>query len=93
MSRCAVDLSDHAERDLDALSPDVGVRIGRRLRELAENPFPRGDTIKRLQGFDIPKYRFRVGDYRAVYEIQGSKVYVLRVVHRSQLDRALRDLV
>lgn len=65
----------------------------RRLAELEENPRPRGDTIKRLQGFSIPTYRFRVGDYRAVFRVSGARVVLLRIVHRSQLMRALRDLV
>jgi mRNA interferase RelE/StbE len=82
-----------ATEDLEALSTDVAVRIVRRLEELEENPHPRGDTIKRLEGFSVPTYRFRVGDYRAVFQIFGNRIAILRVVHRSQLDRALRKLL
>ena len=92
MASYALEISERAQQDLEALSSDVTLRIARRLRQLEGNPHPRGDTIKRLHGFKIPKYRFRVGDYRAVFEILGSKVFVLRVVHRSQLDRALRKM-
>lgn len=38
-------------------------------------------------------YRLRIGDYRAVFRVHGMTVRVLRVVHRSELERALRDLV
>ena len=51
------------------------------------------DTVKRLQGFETPTYRLRIGDYRAIYRIRGAVVVALRIIHRSELDRALRDLV
>lgn len=89
MATYQVSLARRAAEDLTALSPDVSDRIERRLTELETHPEPRGDTIKRLQGFATPTFRFRVGDYRAVFRLEGAVVVILRVVHRSQLDRAL----
>ncbi len=88
----ALQFDERAVQDLERLSPDVAARIVRRLRELEGDPRPRDDTIKRLQGFAIPTYRFRVGDHRTVFRLAGTRVILLRVVHRSELDRALRDL-
>lgn len=93
MAKHAVELSSRALADLGAVSRDIAARISKKLRELAENPFPRGDTVKQLQGFETPTYRLRIGDYRAIYRIHGAVVAVLRIIHRSELDRALRDLV
>jgi mRNA-degrading endonuclease RelE of RelBE toxin-antitoxin system len=62
------------------------------MRELAQDPSPRGDTVKRLVGFQVPTYRLRIGDYRAVFRVDVQRVRVLRVIHRSALDRALGDL-
>ncbi|MBI1725951.1 MAG: type II toxin-antitoxin system RelE/ParE family toxin [Candidatus Rokubacteria bacterium] len=64
----------------------------RKLRELEDSPFPRGDTIKHLKGFETPTYRLRIGGYRAVYRVSGAVVVILRIIPRSELDRALRDL-
>jgi len=93
VQRHEVVLSPRAGEDLDALSPDTAIRIARKLRELESDPAPRGDTIKRLQGFSPSRYRLRVGDYRAVFLIEGGRVVVLRVIHRSELERAVRDLM
>ena len=93
MAKHAVELSSRALADLGAVSRDIAARISKKLRELEENPFPRGDTVKQLQGFETPTYRLRIGDYRAIYRIRGAVVAVLRIIHRSELDRALHDLV
>lgn len=92
MSGFAVDVTSRAHLDLQTLSAEVALRMSRKMRELAQDPSPRGDTVKRLQGMNVPTYRLRIGDYRAVFRVDGQRVRVLRIVHRSQLDRALLDL-
>ena len=93
MNGYVVDVTPRANADLQTLSADVALRISKKMRELANDPWPHGDTIKRLQGLHAPTYRLRIGDYRAVFRIDERRVRVLRVVHRSELARALRDLV
>jgi mRNA-degrading endonuclease RelE of RelBE toxin-antitoxin system len=92
VARYALRFDERARKDLQELSPDVAERIVRRLAELEEAPEARGDTVKRLKGFAIPTSRLRVGDYRAIFRIAATFVVILRVVHRSELDRALRGL-
>ncbi|MBI2932482.1 MAG: type II toxin-antitoxin system RelE/ParE family toxin [Planctomycetes bacterium] len=87
-----VDVTPRANADLQSISADVALRISKKMRELAQDPRPRGDTIKRLQGLATPTLRLRIGDYRAVFRVQNDVVRVLRIVHRSQLDRTLEDL-
>ena len=93
MNGYIVDVSPRANADLHALSADVALRISKKMRELANDPWPRGDTIKRLQGLDVPTYRLRIGDYRAGFRADERRVRVLRIVNRSELARALRDLM
>jgi mRNA-degrading endonuclease RelE of RelBE toxin-antitoxin system len=88
-----VRFSPRALEDWESLSPDVAARIGRKLREVEADPRPRGDTIVRLQGFSAPHFRLRIGDYRAVFAIEAWVVVVLRIIHRSELERALRDIL
>ena len=92
MARYTVELSPRVIEDLQALSSDAAARILKKLRQLEDSPFPLGDTVKQLQGFETPTYRLRIGDYRAVYRIYGTVVVILRINHRSELERALRDL-
>jgi len=87
-----VDLAPRALLDLRTLSGEVSLRIAKKLRELTQDPSPRGDTVKRLVGFSEPTYRLRSGDYRAVFRVEDKRVRILRVVHRSELERALGDL-
>lgn len=81
-----VELSDHAKRDLAALSPDIQIRIVKALRKLEGNPRPSG--IKQLKG-DGSAYRLRVGDYRALYEIHEQRllVLVIKIGHRREVYR------
>ncbi len=37
--------------------------------------------VKQLTNF-TPEYRLRVGDYRALFEIEGEKVVIYRIKHR-----------
>lgn len=86
-------LAPRAGLDLDRLSRDTALRVARKLRIMAADPSPRGDPIKRLHGFTQPRYRLRIGDYRAIFATERNRVVVFRIIHRSELDRALRDLL
>lgn len=39
--------------------------------------------VKRLVHF-TPGYRLRVGDWRVLFQTEGSRLVVYRIVHRSQ---------
>jgi len=83
-----------AESDLRRLPPDVACRILRSAIGLGEDPFPGGKRMKRLAGVRPVTYRLRVGDYRALYRVheQTRRVFILRVVTRGDLDRAIAGL-
>lgn len=88
-----VDVTRPASEDLAFLSPEVAKRISAKIEGLAQDARPRGDTIRRLSGFDVPTYRLRIGDYRAIFRVEPGIVRVLRIIHRSRLDRTLRSLL
>ena len=83
-----------ATADLQSMMPELIARIVDACGALGADPYPAGKKMKRLAGVTPPTYRLRVGDYRALYEVNQSprEVRVLRVVHRSHLDRAMRAL-
>jgi mRNA interferase RelE/StbE len=37
--------------------------------------------VKKLTNY-TPEYRLRVGDYRVLFEVDGGKVIIYRIVHR-----------
>ncbi|MBC8230068.1 type II toxin-antitoxin system RelE/ParE family toxin [bacterium] len=86
-----INLSNRSQLDLKGLSKPVRNRIIRGLKQLETNPFPRGNTIRRIQEMaDI--LRLRVGDYRVIYQLTENRVEIFRVIHRQELERALRTL-
>jgi mRNA interferase RelE/StbE len=38
---------------------------------------------------EIGTYRFRIGDYRVIFDLEGNDVIVLRVGHRKEIYRKL----
>ncbi len=74
-----------AQKELAALPRGVYPRLREHLLSLADDPRPPG--AKKLVGRD--GWRLRVGDYRAIYEIDddGHRVTVLHVGPRSNIYR------
>jgi mRNA interferase RelE/StbE len=77
-----------AERDLRALTPTILTRVDVRIRELADNPRPRG--VERLRG-PQDGFRLRVGNYRILYDVDDAQQIVIigRVRHRRDVYRGL----
>jgi mRNA interferase RelE/StbE len=83
-----VEVATRARRDLERLAPALVERLGLALMTLADDPRPR--SSQKLAGIDA--YRVRVGDYRAIYEIddRARVVIVSRIRHRREVYRKLR---
>lgn len=75
-----IEFKPRAVKDINSLDRLVARRILEKVRGL-ENGLS-GD-VKRLTNF-TPEYRLRVGDYRVLFEIEGDRVIIYRVRHRSQ---------
>ena len=42
---------------------------------------------ERLTESELGSYRFRVGDYRVIFDLEGDEIVVLRVGHRREIYR------
>jgi mRNA interferase RelE/StbE len=73
-----------AVKDLDKLPSETAVRVIQKLESLRSGL--KGGDIKRLTNFS-PEYRLRVGDYRALFEVEGASLVVYRVIHRREAYR------
>lgn len=67
--------------ELDKLDSSVARRIAKKVEELRENLL--SQDIKKLKGSS--DFRLRVGDYRVIFEIDGSKIKILKLGHRQNI--------
>ncbi len=78
---CQVLLHPEANNFLENADADLRVRIRNKLRTLNNEP----ESGKRLKHSDF--WRLRIGDYRAIYEIDrdNDNVIVLYIGHRKEV--------
>ena len=79
-----VEWTEQAKADLAKLSSRDVNRIQAAVGEFART---RRGNILRMKGYDPPRSRLRVGDFRAMLELTGSLVRVVRVLHRREAYR------
>ena len=91
MDRFKVILLGQAEKFYKKASDDLAHRLDVCFEDLEISPF-RGPNIKVLKTQrSVRWYRYRIGDYRAVYEIDRElkKVGILLILHRSSAYRGM----
>jgi mRNA interferase RelE/StbE len=71
--------AQRAEKDIRKLDPQIRMRVGKALLNLQSNPIGLSEMLTDPR---IGTYRFRVGDYRVVFE---SDIVVLRIGHRKEI--------
>jgi mRNA-degrading endonuclease RelE of RelBE toxin-antitoxin system len=92
-----VRLAPAAARAFRKLEPAARSRIRQALERLATDAAGSGriagKTVKTIQGVDDSFHRLRVGDVRVLYDVipEDHVLLVLGIVHRSDLERWLRN--
>ena len=76
-----------AEKDLKKLDSSIKSRIGNALLKLQDNPLLYSD---KLSDPALGTYKFRIGDYRVIFDIEGNDVVVLGVGHRREIYKRFR---
>jgi len=76
--------TDRALKDIQKLDPQVKNRIGKALLRFEADPL---GHAKPLTNAELGNYRFRVGDYRIIFDIEAEDIVILRVGHRRQIYR------
>ncbi len=77
-------LTQRAFQDLDDIDKIYQHRIAEKLKKFSEDP------LKYARKLSIPKigsYRFRIGDFRVIFDIDGENIVVLRIGHRKSIYR------
>lgn len=91
MAKVAVELDRQAQRDLRKLHPDDHRAALRAMADvLTHEPLPANANDRSLKG-RAPWRRLRVGELRVLWR-DGERRRVARVIHRRDLERAVRTL-
>jgi mRNA interferase RelE/StbE len=75
-------LTNTAIKDLKKINKKDVEHIGKKLKEYSNDPFPY--SIK-LSGKSISTYRFRIGDYRAIFDFENEYIVIHRIAHRKEI--------
>lgn len=78
--------TERAIKDIRKLSGDVKRRLGKTLARYEENPLK---YAEKLVDVKLGQYRFRIGDYRVIFDIEGDEIVILRLGHRGDIYRKL----
>lgn len=73
-----------AREDIDRLDSVAKKRLEKKLAMLRDEPFK---LSKKLHDSSLGTYRYRLGDYRVVFDIDGHDIVILRVGHRREIYR------
>jgi mRNA interferase RelE/StbE len=76
--------TQRAVRDISRLDAGVKKRIGTTLLRFKDNPLQYAEN---LTDPELGGYRFRIGDYRVIFDIEKNDIVVLRVGHRKEIYR------
>jgi len=76
-----VHLDEKALKDLSKIDKKEAAEILSKIETLKE--FPNISNIKRLTNY-TPRYRLRIGKYRALFDIDMGKLTVYRVLARKE---------
>lgn len=75
-------LTKDADRDLKRLDGVLQKRVAKKLMYFKKDPLT---FSKKLVDFKQGEHRFRVGDFRICFDVDGNKLVVLRIRHRREV--------
>ncbi len=74
--------TERAVRDINDLDIKIKERIGKTLLRFSNDPLR---YAVRLTDPILGSYRFRIGHYRAIFDLVGDEIVILRVGHRREI--------
>lgn len=78
-----VSFSARAAREFKKLDKAVQKRIGAKL--LAYAATENLSEAKKLTNPVLGEWRYRIGDYRVIFDLKGKEIQVLKVAHRNEV--------
>ena len=78
-----VTFSQRAAKEFKKLDKQIQRRIIEKLTEYATDE--NLSEAKKLINSKLGQWRYRVGDYRIIFDLSGKEIQVLKVAHRSEV--------
>lgn len=77
-------LKSEALNDLKKLPKDIQKKIVDKIDYYVSSSMPLS-FAKRLVKSEAGQYRFRIGDYRVVFDLEGKEIIILVIDHRKDI--------
>ncbi|OGG15058.1 hypothetical protein A2773_04160 [Candidatus Gottesmanbacteria bacterium RIFCSPHIGHO2_01_FULL_39_10] len=71
-----------AFQDIQKLDPIVKGKIKKKIETYIQKPF---HFAQKLTNSQIGTYRWRVGNYRIIFDVDREKIIILRIGHRREI--------
>ena len=75
-------ITERALKDLNSLDQSARRKLVLKLKEYSSSPFK---YARKLINPKIGMYRFRIGKYRVIFDIENEHIIVLRIGHRRDI--------
>lgn len=78
------ELKKKAAKEIEKLPSEIRQRLLKKLKfySLQENPLR---FAEKLRDYKFGEYRFRIGDYRVLFDVENRKIIILKVGHRKEI--------
>ncbi len=76
--------SEVASKQLSKLTPPIQNKISNKLDFYISQKNPL-DFAERLTDYEIGDWRFRIGDYRVIFDADDDTIVILKVGHRKDI--------
>lgn len=77
-------LTRRALKDLDNIEEETKNMIAEKLKEYAKDPLKHA---RKLADPKIGTFRFKIADYRVIFDIDDKNIVILRIGHRRSIYR------
>jgi mRNA interferase RelE/StbE len=74
--------TQRALKDLKDIDQETKQRVAMKLKEYSQVPLKHA---RKLIDSKIGTYRFRIGDYRVIFDIDGENIVILRIGNRKDI--------
>lgn len=78
------ELKEGAAKEIEKLPPATRKRILKKLKFFASQENPLRFATK-LKDSRFGEYRFRIGDYRALFDVENHTIIILKIGHRKEV--------
>ena len=75
-------VTKRASKDLEKLDQQIRTGIIKKLKDYSQSPL---HFARKLIDPAIGSYRFRMGNYRVIFDIDDDNIVILRVGHRKDI--------